>query len=76
MLQAEQVEELVLLISALDRPALLCHLASFDAGFPVDFTPDFLERQSIERLRHLLLAMCLHCQRLPLGRDAAPETAA
>ena len=45
------------------------------ASFPVDFTPDYLTAQSIDRLRHIFLAMCLHCQRLPETPASTPHAA-
>jgi len=65
MLQSEQVEELVCLISSLDRPAVVHQLLQFTGNFPVDFTPDFLAAQSTERLQHLLFALCVQCQFIP-----------
>ncbi|HWE04774.1 MAG TPA: hypothetical protein VG326_20370 [Tepidisphaeraceae bacterium] len=61
MLQSDQVEELVCLISSFDRRTVTRHLVDFHAGFPVDFTPEFLESQTVERLRHLLFALCMQC---------------
>jgi len=65
MLQSQQVEELIGLVSSLDKPALMQQFDSYQASFPVDFTRDFLESQSVDRLRHLFVAMCLHTQRMP-----------
>ena len=65
MLQSHQVEELISLVAALDKPALVRQFESYQATFPVDFTPEFLDSQSVERLRHLFVALCLHTQRMP-----------
>lgn len=65
MLQSEQVEELIDLVTSLDRPALIEQFRSFRATFPIDFTREFLEAQPIDRLRHIFLALCLQQQRLP-----------
>ena len=65
MLQPEQVEELICLVAALDRPTIVRHIQNYRASFPVDFTPDFLETASLEHLRHIFVAMCLHCQHVP-----------
>lgn len=70
MMQCEQVEELVCLISSLDRPALTRQLLEFHASFPIDFTPEFLSAQSDERLRHLLFALCVQSHQSP-SRPAA-----
>jgi hypothetical protein len=65
MLPTHQLEELLTLVSALDRPTLLRQFQSYKATFPVDFTPQFLDAQPTERLQHIFVAMCLQCQRLP-----------
>ena len=72
MLQSHEVEELICLVSSLDKPALVEQFHSYQASFPVDFTREFLESQSLDRLRHLFVAMCLHTQRMP----EIPATAA
>lgn len=70
MLHAEQVEELIRLVSALDRDLLITNIQSFRADFPVDFTPEFLKGLSVDRLRHIFLALCLQTQRLPANAES------
>jgi hypothetical protein len=65
MLQTQQIEELIAVVTSLDRRSLLQQFSLYPANFPVDFTSEFLDRQPMERLRHLLVAMCLQCQRMP-----------
>jgi hypothetical protein len=65
MLKSNQIEELICLVSALDREALMRQFVSYQATFPVDFTPEFLNSTPVERLRHIFLALCLQCQRIP-----------
>jgi len=65
MLQSQQVEELICLVSALDREELIRQFTQYRANFPLDFTPEFLSTQPIERLRHIFLALCLQNQRMP-----------
>jgi hypothetical protein len=65
MLQSHQIEELMKLVMALDRERIIEQFHNFRATFPVDFTRDFLETQSLERLRHIFVAMCLQQQRMP-----------
>ena len=62
---SDQVEELVCLISALDRRAVTRQLMEFSATFPVDFTSEFLASQSVERLRHLFFALCMQSKHVP-----------
>jgi hypothetical protein len=72
MLQSQQVEELICLVAALDRPALVQMFQNYQAPFPVDFTPEFLQTVPLERLQHIFVALCLQCQRVPeVGETAA-----
>ena len=65
MLEPDQVEELICLVSAMGRETLTEQLTCFRGTFPVDFTREFLEKQPTERLRHLFVALCLQANRLP-----------
>lgn len=65
MLQPQQVEELICLVSSLDREALSRQFSEFPATFPIDFTPEFLATTDLDRLRHIFVAMCLQCQQMP-----------
>lgn len=71
MLQPHQVEELICLVSSLDRPALVRQFTEFRATFPLDFTMEFLQSTDIERLRHIFVALCLQCQQMPVMETAA-----
>jgi len=65
MLQGEQIEELICLVSAMDRPALVHQFRQYRATFPLDFTNEFLDTAPLERLRHIFIAVCLQSQHLP-----------
>ena len=65
MLQHEQVEELIDIISSWHPPTLIERILSFPASFPVDFTNEFLQSLPPEKLRHLFLALCLQQQHIP-----------
>ena len=65
VLQTSQIENLISLVSSLDRDALIEQFHAYRATFPVDLTPEFLNRLPLERLRHIFVAMCLQNQRLP-----------
>ena len=54
MLKAPQVEELIGIVTSLDRAALTKQFLTFRAKFPLDFTPEFLDGLSVNRLRHIL----------------------
>ncbi|HYO11186.1 MAG TPA: hypothetical protein VER17_19630 [Tepidisphaeraceae bacterium] len=65
MLQSDQIEDLITLVSSLDRGALETHFHTYRANFPIDFTRDFLGRLPLDKLRHIFVAMCLQSQRMP-----------
>ena len=72
-MQAEQVEELICLISAMDRATVTERLLGFNGTFPVDFTHDFLDALPLDRLRHILVALCLQTRRCAF--DPVPTAA-
>lgn len=47
-------------IATMRRPELVRMLRSLDCGFRMDFTDDYLNSMSLERLRHVVLAATLH----------------
>jgi hypothetical protein len=71
MLQAPQVEELICMVSSLDRLTLTRHFLCFRGNFPVDFTPEFLDNLTVDRMRHIFVALCLQNQHLPEIAEAA-----
>jgi hypothetical protein len=74
MLESHQVEELISVVASLDKPTLTKQFLAFRGNFPVDFTPEFLETLSVERLRHIYVALCLQAQHLP-AVDGLPTAA-
>ena len=65
MLQSHQIEELICLVAAMDRAALVRQIRHYRASFPLDFTQQFLDTTPIDRLRHIFLALGLQCQQMP-----------
>jgi hypothetical protein len=65
MLAADQVEELITVLSSWDRATLINRFIAFRSNFPVDCSTDFLGTLDVDRLRHIFLALCLQNQRLP-----------
>lgn len=59
-MQGQQVEALISRIASLDRPGLVRFLRGLDVDFAIDFTDEFLDSISLERLRHIVLAASLH----------------
>ena len=64
-MDSHQVEELICVVSAMDRESLVEKFRNFRGSFPVDFTPEFLEAQPTDRLRHIFVALCIQHRRLP-----------
>jgi hypothetical protein len=65
MLESHQVEQLIRLVVTMDHATLAERLLRFRAPFPIDFTPEFLDHQPTDRLRHIYVALCLQCGHLP-----------
>jgi hypothetical protein len=56
MSSGNYVDRQVTLISALSREELKRRITNFKGRFKLDFTEDYLNKISVERLRHILLA--------------------
>jgi hypothetical protein len=65
MLDPQQLDSLIRVVSAMDRDDVTRRLLRFRASFNVDFTPDYLRGLSLDRMRHLLVAACLQAGQLP-----------
>ena len=62
-MQGQQVETLVHNIQSMDRQSLLGTLKNLDCDFAMDFTDEFLNSISTDRLKHIVLAASLHAHR-------------
>lgn len=71
MMHAQQVEELICMVSAMDREGLIQQFAKWEGRFPVDFTEEFLRTTPLERLRHIFVALCLQARQSPAPGAAA-----
>jgi hypothetical protein len=56
----QTAEQLAASIATMERPDLVRALHAIDCPFELDFTEEYLSSLSVERLRHLVLAACLH----------------
>ncbi len=52
----QNFEEIALTIASLNRQEVTQRILNFKGRFCMDFTADYLEALSIDRLRHILLA--------------------
>jgi hypothetical protein len=50
-------------IAELSRDEVISTLMNFPGTFPFDFTPEYLQNQDTDRLRHMLLAAYIHACR-------------
>jgi len=57
--------QLIRRIAEMDRSSLIEALRGLECDFQLDFDEQFLASVSIERLRHILLAACMHAHKLP-----------
>jgi len=51
-----QIDDVACKIAAMNRQQVQREIMSFSGRFTLDFSPDYLKKQSLERLRHILLA--------------------
>ena len=61
---AEQMEQLALKLAGMDRPDLIAALGALDCDFPMDFTEEYFDSISLERLKHIVLVASLHARNL------------
>ncbi len=71
MLRQNQIDDLICLVSSMSRHTLMEQFRTYPARFPVDFTPEYLARLSLEQLRHIFVALCIQNQRWPSIPQAA-----
>ena len=57
------VDSMICLIASWDHQTLKQQFLTFDSSFPVDLTPAFMDALSVDRLRHIFLALYLQNRR-------------
>ena len=67
----DPVDELICLIATWDHDTLKRQFLAFRGSFPVDLTPAFMDTLSVDRLRHIYLALCLQSRRTSAAAAAA-----
>ncbi len=55
----EYLEQTAISLTALDKGELKRRICNFRGRFKLDFTEDYLNKLSVDRLRHILLAALL-----------------
>lgn len=58
----QKSEEVICRIATMTRTQLIEYLTTLNTKFTLDFTQDYLDSMSLERLRHVVLAASLHDQ--------------
>ncbi|MHC4293778.1 MAG: hypothetical protein ACYSTX_05725 [Planctomycetota bacterium] len=61
-MKAKDVEKTTVTIAALGKNELKKRIRNFHGRFNLDFTEDYLNKLSVERLRHILLAAVLNAR--------------
>ncbi len=62
MAPREYFEQTATSIAALERNELKRRIRNFRGRFRLDFTEDYLDNMSVERLRHILLAALVNAK--------------
>ncbi len=57
------IDEVLTTVATWDRQMLIQQFQTQQTCFPIDFTPDFYQTQSVERLRHIYVAMFVQNRR-------------
>ena len=57
------IDELLCTVATWDREQLIRQFSKQESRFPLDFTPDFYQTQSVERLRHIFVAFLVQHRR-------------
>ena len=64
-MQSQQTEKAAEQIAVMGRTDIIKMIQGFTCDFQLDFSDDFLNSISIERLRHIALAASLHSRNMP-----------
>ena len=59
-MSSKAVEKLTLEVAAMGRRELVAMLRELQCSFELDFTDEYLQSVSLERLQHLVLVAALH----------------
>ena len=70
-LSRHDLDELLPAIAVMNRCELIEQFRSYPAPFPVDFSDDFLNAQSLDKLRHVFAGLVMHCRVMPSLHAAA-----
>ena len=62
MISRQQFEQTATNIASLGRNELKQRLKNFRGRFKLDFTKDYLDKTSVDRLRHILLAAVINAK--------------
>jgi hypothetical protein len=65
------IDELIVTVEGMPRPDLVEMLRTIPCPFPIDFTDAYLSSLSVERLRHLVVAVCLQARKSSRATHAA-----
>lgn len=63
MLPLDDINSTLQTIERMARDELIAVLRELPCPFPLDFTDEYLQHLPIERLKHLVAAVALHCRK-------------
>jgi len=63
MTPKQYFEQTATSVAALERPELKKRIRNFKGRFKLDFSDDYLNKLSVDRLRHILLAALINAKR-------------
>jgi len=58
-----EIESMLTTIAGLPRGDLVAMLRDLPCPFPIDFTETYLQTLPLDRLKHLVAAVALHCRK-------------
>jgi len=69
-MSTQQIEKLATRLASMSRDDLTKTLRKLQCNFRIDFTDDFLNSISDDRLRHIVMAASLHAHDMTAARSA------
>lgn len=60
---ATEVDDLIVTVAESSREELMAMLGAAPCPFPLDFTDTYLDSLTLDRLRHLVMAVCLQARK-------------
>lgn len=72
MVTDDRIEDVITRVCLLDKEGMKAEIRGFHGRFKLDFTEEYLEAQTVDRLRHILVAAILTQRSGALVHHTAP----